>query len=69
MKLQRLLMIIFYLKIHNTATIAELSKYLEVSKRTVCRDIEMLRTAGVEVASVGKTGIHAFKVFLEVSFQ
>lgn len=57
MKLQRLLMIIFYLKIHNTATIAELSIYLEVSKRTVCRDIEMLRTAGVEVeSSVGKTG-------------
>lgn len=57
MKLQRLLMIIFYLKIHNTATIAELSKYLEVSKRTVCRDIEMLRTAGVEIeSSAGKTG-------------
>lgn len=55
--MQRLLMIIFYLKIHNTATIAELSKYLEVSKRTVCRDIEMLRTAGVEIeSSTGKTG-------------
>lgn len=33
-------MIIFCLKKHNTATIGELSEYLEVSRRTVCRDIK-----------------------------
>lgn len=57
MRFQRLLMIIFYLQSHNTATINEISNYLEVSKRTVCRDIEILRTSGVEIeSSVGKNG-------------
>ncbi|HOO28556.1 MAG TPA: WYL domain-containing protein [Lachnospiraceae bacterium] len=57
MRLQRLLMIIFYLKMHNFATTAELSEYLEVSKRTISRDIEILRTAGVTIESTtGKNG-------------
>lgn len=61
-------MIIFYFKIHTTATMAELSKYLEVSKRTVCRDIEMLRTSGVDiVSSAGKTG--GYKLSEDFSFD
>lgn len=62
MRLQRLLMIVFYLKMHNSATITELSKYLEVSKRTISRDVEMLRTAGVEIESrIGTAGGYFLK--------
>lgn len=61
-------MILFYFKIHTTTTIAELSKYLEVSRRTVCRDIEMLRTSGVDIlSSVGKTG--GYKLSEDFSFD
>jgi len=61
-------MIIFYFKIRTTATVAELSKYLEVSKRTVCRDIEMLRTSGVDIeSSAGKTG--GYKLSEDFSFD
>ncbi len=50
-------MIVFYLQLHAKATIAELSRYLEVSRRTICRDIEMLQTAGVDILSCkGKAG-------------
>lgn len=57
MKIQRLLMILFYLLSHERVKIDELCKCLEVSPRTVYRDLEMLRTAGVEIDSfVGKNG-------------
>lgn len=57
MRLQRLLLIIFYLKKHHGLTLEKLSQYLEVSRRTISRDIDMLKTAGVQIESKsGKNG-------------
>lgn len=51
MKIQRLLMILFYLISHELVKVENLCELLEVSKRTVYRDLELLRTAGVEIES------------------
>lgn len=51
MKIQRLLIILFYLSSHERVRVEELCDLLEVSKRTVYRDLEILRTAGVEIES------------------
>ncbi|MBH1942173.1 WYL domain-containing protein [Mobilitalea sibirica] len=65
MKIQRLLIILFYLSSHDMVKIDELCRLLEISKRTAYRDLEMLRTAGVEIDSfVGmKGGIRLSKNF------
>lgn len=61
-------MIIFYLKMHTKTTIDELSEYLEVSRRTVCRDIEILRTSGVDIISCpGKDG--GYRLSEDFSFE
>jgi predicted DNA-binding transcriptional regulator YafY len=65
MKIQRLLIILFYLLSHERVKIDELCKCLEVSPRTVYRDLDILRTAGVEIDSfiVKKGGICLSKNF------
>ncbi len=52
MKLQRLLMILFYLQARDLVRAEELAGFLEVSRRTIYRDVEELRTAGAEIESV-----------------
>jgi predicted DNA-binding transcriptional regulator YafY len=58
-------MILFYLSSHELVTIEEISTLLEISKRTVYRDLDMLRTAGVEIESTTgrKGGISLAKSF------
>jgi predicted DNA-binding transcriptional regulator YafY len=56
MRLQRLLLILFYLQGRGLVTITELTELLEVSKRTVYRDIDELRTAGADIIGVPGSG-------------
>lgn len=65
MKIQRLLIILFYLSTHERVRIEELCTLLEVSQRTAYRDLEILRTAGVEIESYTgmKGGISLSKDF------
>ena len=54
MRLQRLLLMLFYLRDHELVKIDQLVDLLEISKRTVYRDIDELRTAGADI--IGITG-------------
>jgi len=49
MKLQRLLLTLFYLQDREWVGISELTELLEVSRRTIYRDIDELRTAGADI--------------------
>ncbi len=55
MKLQRLLLTLFYLQNREWVRISELTELLEVSKRTIYRDIDELRTAGADIE--GRSGV------------
>jgi len=52
MKAYRLLSIVTYLLNHDTVSAAKLAERLEVSKRTILRDIEQLALAGVPIKSL-----------------
>lgn len=56
MKLQRLLLILFYLQGRGLVRTDDLAGLLAVSKRTVYRDIEELRAAGVAIESLPGAG-------------
>ena len=49
MKADRLISILMLLQIHNQLTAKELSKQLEVSIRTIYRDVESLSSLGIPV--------------------
>ena len=52
MRADRLLSIMLMLQVHGRTTAGELSKRLEVSRRTIYRDREVLSAAGIPVAAV-----------------
>jgi len=52
----RLLSIVLLLQIHDRLTAGELAKRLEVSRRTIYRDMEVLSGAGIPVAAERGTG-------------
>ncbi len=60
MRADRLLSIIMLLQARGQMTAAQLAQELEVSKRTICRDMDVLSTAGVPVYGVpGRAGGYA----------
>src|SRR5256714_9177982 len=56
MRADRLLSIMLLLQIYQRLTARELARRLEVSERTIHRDMESLSTAGVPVVAEGGTG-------------
>lgn len=56
MRADRLLSIMLLLQIYQRLTAAELARRLEVSERTIHRDMEALSTAGVPVTALRGTG-------------
>ncbi len=56
MRADRLLSILLLLQVHQRMTAGELAKRLEVSERTIYRDMEALNTAGVPVTAERGTG-------------
>jgi len=51
MRADRLLSILLLLQVHQRMTTRDLAKRLEVSERTIHRDMEALSTAGIPVAA------------------
>ncbi|NOK59606.1 MAG: putative DNA-binding transcriptional regulator YafY, contains an HTH and WYL domains [Chloroflexi bacterium AL-W] len=56
MRADRLLAILFHLQIHQNMTTYQLAELLEVSRRTILRDIEALSAAGVPLYTQSGTG-------------
>ncbi|HLG64676.1 MAG TPA: YafY family protein [Ktedonosporobacter sp.] len=56
MRADRLLSILLHLQVHRRITACELAKRLEVSERTIYRDMEALGAAGVPVVAERGTG-------------
>jgi predicted DNA-binding transcriptional regulator YafY len=56
MRADRLLSILLLLQVHRRITAHELAKRLEVSERTIYRDMEALSTAGIPVSAERGTG-------------
>lgn len=56
MRADRLLSIMLLLQVHRRITARELAKRLEVSERTIYRDMEALSTAGIPVTAERGTG-------------
>lgn len=56
MRADRLLSILLHLQVHRRITACELAKRLEVSERTIYRDMEALSTAGIPVIAERGTG-------------
>jgi predicted DNA-binding transcriptional regulator YafY len=56
MRADRLLSILLLLQVHQRMTAGELAKRLEVSERTIHRDMEALGTAGIPVTAERGTG-------------
>ena len=56
MRADRLLSIVLLLQVHNRLTAGDLAKRLEVSRRTIYRDMEVLSAAGIPVAAERGTG-------------
>jgi predicted DNA-binding transcriptional regulator YafY len=56
MRLQRLLLILFYMYGRELVRITDLTDITEVSRRTIYRDIDELRTAGADIVGIPGTG-------------
>lgn len=56
MRADRLLSILLHLQVHRRITACELAKRLEVSERTIYRDMEALSAAGIPVVAERGTG-------------
>src|SRR5688572_12794343 len=56
MRADRLLSIMLLLQVYRRVTAGELAKRLEVSERTIYRDVEALSTAGIPVVAERGTG-------------
>lgn len=56
MALQRLLLLLLYLQGRGLVTVSELASFLEVSRRTVYRDIDALRTVGADIIGISGPG-------------
>src|SRR5437899_8458137 len=63
MRADRLLSILLLLQVHRRMTARELAKRLEVSERTIYRDMEALSTAGIPVTA--ERGIGGGCILLE----
>ena len=51
MRADRLMSILLLLQDHQRMTVSELAKRLEVSRRTIYRDMEELSTAGIPITA------------------
>ena len=63
MRADRLMTILLLLQVHQRMTVNELAQRLEVSRRTIYRDMEALSTAGIPIAA--ERGAHSGWYLLE----